>query len=310
MPLNFLIAITLICWSLWGICDKKALAKSDPVNTLLMTYAFFLPAAALGALAMSAALPGWHLTARVLLWTGLACLVNWLGVIAYLKAMSKAEASYVLGITSGYPLIMQVIAVFALGEHIVPLRVVGSLLIFLGVFTIGFDQNKTKGGDKLHDHMGLPDSLPDLRKERTVLAILMVVAMLGWGSMGIFDKMAVQSATALEAYMGVLIWNAVLALISWIVAGSRGLVSINFKRALWLFPALSALCLMVGGVAYIAALSVSTATYVIVITGCYPLLMYGFAVWLLGEKLNATRLAGIAIIVAGGIFTQMTQSLS
>ncbi len=38
--------------------------------------------------------------------------------------------------------------------------------------------------------------------------------------------------------------------------------------------------------------------------------MYGFAVWLLGEKLNKVRLAGIAILVFGGILTQMTQSVT
>ncbi len=261
MPLNFLIAVTLICWSLWGICDKKALAKSDPVNTLLMTYALYLPAAVLTAAAMGAILPGWHLTGRVLLWTGLASFANWLGVIAYLKAMSMADASYVLGITSGYPVIMQVIAVFALGEQIVPLRVVGSLLIFLGVFTIGFDQNKSETGSntdrETDEHQGLPPgSRSNWTKERTLLAILMVVAMLGWGSMGIFDKMAVQSARALEAYTGVLIWNAAFALISWMVPPSlaRRAASIKFDKSLWLFPSLSALCLMVGGMTYIAAL--------------------------------------------------------
>jgi uncharacterized membrane protein len=92
------------------------------------------------------------------------------------------------------------------------------------------------------------------------------------------------------------------------IAGSRGNAPKIYEIRLWTFPILSALCLIIGGLAYLYAMSMSTASYVIVITGCYPLLMYTFAVWLLGEKVNRLRLVGIAVLVIGGIFTQLTQS--
>jgi drug/metabolite transporter (DMT)-like permease len=277
------------------------------MDTLLMTYAIYVPAAAVGAIVVSAILPGWRLSPVVLLWTGLAAFSNWLGVIAYLKAMSKAEASYVLGITAGYPVIMQIIAMFALGERLVLLRIAGSLLIFLGVFIIGMAHDKVDENKPNPDTTKL-SSQPDGKHKAVEMAALMIVAMLGWGSMGIFDKLAVQSARAVEAYMGVLIWNAAFALISWTIMCCRKKAPLKYAAALWKFPTLSALCLLVGGLTYISALSISTASYVIVITGCYPLLMYGFALWLLGEKLNRARLGGIAILVVGGICTQLTQS--
>jgi drug/metabolite transporter (DMT)-like permease len=50
----------------------------------------------------------------------------------------------------------------------------------------------------------------------------------------------------------------------------------------------------------------ASASYVITITGCYPLLMYIFAMWLLKERFNKMRFAGILLVVVGGALVQMT----
>jgi drug/metabolite transporter (DMT)-like permease len=55
-------------------------------------------------------------------------------------------------------------------------------------------------------------------------------------------------------------------------------------------------------------MTLTTASYVIVITGCYPLIMYIFALMFLKEKLNLIRLAGVILVVAGGGIVQLTQS--
>jgi uncharacterized membrane protein len=54
-------------------------------------------------------------------------------------------------------------------------------------------------------------------------------------------------------------------------------------------------------------MSLSTASYVVVITGCYPLLMYLFALLFLKEKFNAIRFAGVVLVVAGGGLVQLSQ---
>jgi drug/metabolite transporter (DMT)-like permease len=57
------------------------------------------------------------------------------------------------------------------------------------------------------------------------------------------------------------------------------------------------------------AMTMATASYVIVITGCYPLFMYLFAMLFLKEKLDKLRVLGVLLVVLGGLMVQTTQSL-
>jgi len=68
------------------------------------------------------------------------------------------------------------------------------------------------------------------------------------------------------------------------------------------------MCLILGTSTYLFALKMSTASYVIVITGCYPLFTYIFTLLFLKEKMQKWRLAGIIGIVIGGLLVQSTQS--
>src|SRR4030095_5116992 len=137
MSLDTLIIITISCWGIWGIFDKLALQSASHRDVLLMLFLLFLPQVPLVWLLVSATAPGWHPTADVLFWTGLAASAYTLSMVAYLAAMSKAEASYVLGITASYPLVLQLLAVALLGETLVVNRLLGAALIGAGVFAIG-----------------------------------------------------------------------------------------------------------------------------------------------------------------------------
>lgn len=294
MDLNLAILMTLLCWGLWGIFDKKAVAASNPFDTLLMTYTTFIPATGIAFVVLNHCLPDWHLTPGVLMWTGLAAICNWLAILAYLKALSRTEASYVLGITAAYPLIMQVLAIFALGESLVPLRIAGSILIAAGVFAIGLSHSSRRDGLVAPNSPGL--------------ICLMSVAMFGWGAMGIFDKLAVNVARPLEVYVSLLGWNAAFAILTFAIIRATGYMPRITEAASWKYPILCASCFIFGQLSYLAALAMSSASYVIVITGCYPLVMYFFALLFLREKLNLVRFAGIAVLVLGGILTQITQT--
>jgi uncharacterized membrane protein len=69
---------------------------------------------------------------------------------------------------------------------------------------------------------------------------------------------------------------------------------------------MSALCLAFGAWAYLSAMTFRSASYVISLTACYPVLMYILAVFFLKERFNRVRSAGIALVVLGGVLVQNT----
>ncbi len=52
----------------------------------------------------------------------------------------------------------------------------------------------------------------------------------------------------------------------------------------------------------------SEASYVIAITGCYPMLMYLLALVWLKERFSQARFAGISLVVLGGILVQLSKT--
>ncbi len=295
MSLDALIVITIACWGIWGIFDKLALQSASHRDVMLMLYTLFLPQVPAVWLLLNATLPGWRLTTDVVFWTGLAATAYTVSMIAYLTAMSKAEASYVLGITASYPLVLQFLAVALLGENLVVNRLLGAALIGAGVVAIG--------ASKTSKQVQLPV------RERTEMIVCVIVATLCWGVFGILDKKALSYAGPIEVYFVQTLWDVgylfvVTAIFHW--QGHR--FNLSSLQA-WKFSGLSGLMLMIGAWTYLCALNQSTASYVVVITGCYPLLMYCFALAFLKEHFNRVRLSGIALVVAGGILVQLTQSL-
>lgn len=295
MSLDALILITICCWGIWGIFDKLALERACHRDVLLMLYLLYLPQVPLVWSLLNGLVPGWHLTAAVIGWTGLAAFTYSVAMVAYLTAMSKTEASYVLGITASYPLVLQLLAVALLKESLVLNRIVGAALIGLGVFAIG--SSAAARAARLS------------RRDRAEMIACVALATLCWGIYGIFDKMAVSLAPPGVVYFAQCLWDILyLVLIAGIFKAQGHRFDLTSAPA-WKFSALSTLCLTIGAWTYLTALAKSTASYVIVITACYPLLMYLFALLFLKEKFNRVRLSGIALVVVGGILVQLTQQL-
>jgi len=295
VTLNILILITILCWGIWGIFDKKALDRASPQDVMLIMYLLYIPQMPVLFVLLNYLVPGWHLTAELLFWTFLITFTYTVAMVAYLLAMSKAEASYVLGITASYPVVLQVLAVFLLNETLVVSRLLGSALIGLGVAAIG--------GSKKESRQAVP------KQENMLMILCVALATLCWGINGIFGKKAVTIAHPLEVFFGQCLWEPVFLVLVFCLFRAQGHRWRLNNRKTWLFCSLSALSLCIGALAYLNALSMSTASYVIVITGCYPLLMYLFALFVLGEQFNRVRLGGIALVVIGGILVQYTQSL-
>ncbi len=293
--LNLLIAITILCWGIWGIFDKKALEKASAMDVLVMLYIFYVVQIPVLLVAFNYLMPGWQVSSELVFWTGLAGFCYTAASLAYLKAMEKNEASFVLGITAAYPIVLQFFAFLILGETLVFSRLAGAAMIGLGILAIS--------GSKGAGYQQLSGSA----KLRMFACI--VVATFGWGIWGIFDKKALGLAAPAEVFFCQCVWDLVWLIVILLASYSRGYRFALSNFHAWKYTGFSALCLTVGAWSYLYCLSASTASYVIVITGCYPMLMYLFALWFLSEKLNRLRLSGIALVVLGGILVQLTQSM-
>ncbi len=294
MHLNLLIVISLLCWSTWGLFDKKALDGAGHLDVLLFQHCFYLLEVPVGWLLLSwLHHNSWHVSSETWLWTAFGTLSSSSATLFYLVAMSRAEASFVLGITAGYPLVVQILAFFYLHEALVPERLIGSVLVGAGVALVGSSASKTT----------------DMAKRNQKLVLLMcLLATVLWGATGLFDKKALDFDEPLRVYYARAVWDAVLLALMLLIYRR-----IKYKVAwgsgvAWKYSTLSAFCLALGTLTYMFAMTMATASYVIVITGCYPLLMYLGAVIFLKEKLSKMRLAGVVLVVLGGLLVQNTQS--
>lgn len=289
--LNLLIVVCNVCWSAWGIFDKKALALQNPWNVLLVQYALALAEAVIvGTIVVTAhiaAPSNWY---GMWLWTALGCATSTMAMSAYLVAMSQAEASYVLGITASYPLVMQFLASAFLHEPLEGGRIVGSILIGVGVYLIGKSAKvATVGATPLNK----------------LVIVCISIATFGWGVHGLFDKCAVQCAPPLVVMLArTMIDSFTFACMYSVMRARKFPVQLRDKRV-WALCSGSGCCLVIGYITYLQAMALSSASYVIVITGCYPLIMYLFAVVFLKEQVKPIRLAGVMLIVLGGVLVQL-----
>lgn len=338
------ILITLFCWGIWGISDKKALSYVGQEDVILRLYVISFVFIPIAYFALNHFQPGWGLSGEVMLWSGLASASYMIAMLAYMSAMSTTEASYVLGITAAYPLIFQLVATIFLGEELLPQRMFGALIIAFGLFFIGGsgDSSKAKEKDESSAKEDLrssrppgpptnptPVSLVEVRSgepsapdrlnaddiatkqkakssisKKTIICLL--IATFTWGIYGIFDKKAVGIATPLVIYFAKTLWDVCSFFIVWPIMLRRKKIDWRTGPA-WGFAAISEFALAIGAFTYLSALARTTASYVITITGCYPLLMYLFALLLLKEKFNKMRFLGIVLVVVGGIVVQLTE---
>jgi drug/metabolite transporter (DMT)-like permease len=290
-----LVIVTILAWGAWGIFDKKALESGSPRDVFLILLLCELPQIPVaGAILYRLGLP-WLPDWSLLLWPALSALTMTFSTLLYLMALKEAEASYVLGITASYPVLVQFMAVYIVGEPLNAAMLLGAILIAAGVFTVGFsDRRATDSGTT---------------ERRWFIVACALASTAAWGLYGLFDKKAVTVAEPWFVYFWQSVFNGLLILpIIALIRLSGHRPRLTSSNA-WLYCGLSALSIAIGAIAYLYALTSASASYVITITGCYPLVMYALAVAILKERLNWVRVLGIALIVAGGVAVQIAHSL-
>src|SRR5437660_674678 len=105
IPLNFYIILTLFCWGVWGILDKKALQTSTHIGVLFRLFLMSLWEAPVFYAYMAMTQPHIHLSPQLWFLAFLAAVSRMVSFGAYLFGMSIADASLVLGVTASYPIV-------------------------------------------------------------------------------------------------------------------------------------------------------------------------------------------------------------
>lgn len=308
--LNFLIVITLACWSIWGIFDKKALQYGTHQAVIVALYAMSLWEAPIGAAYLFNSQANFTISPEVWFWTGVASVIQFVALIAYLMAMSIAEASIVLAVTAAYPVLTQFLSIAFLGEPLIMNRLFGAGAIALGVAAIGSSSGvglppADIGVNPEHDKVNQIAS----RKRKIELFVCVVLATVGWGVWGILDKKAVMVGGPYQTWLAECIWECAIVVIALVIAWARKYKIDLTSKMMWMFAGLSAVTLAIGRLTFLSCLDQSSASYVIAITGCYPVFMYFLTMIFLKERFSKMRLAGICFVVGGGILVQLTQSM-
>ncbi len=134
---HLLIAITLVGWGIAGLFDKKATEAASTRSVFIMVHLFH-PFMALALLVLLPILYGteWSLPYGALFWEGLNGISAVAALLAYYYAMRMLQASFLIGITAGYPIVSQLLAAPFLGEELSASRLVAAVLVSIGVALI------------------------------------------------------------------------------------------------------------------------------------------------------------------------------
>jgi transporter family protein len=134
----FLFALlTAVFWGVATVLDKLALAKLQPiVGVLIRSVAISVVAlAAAGATMRERVWEGWgDIDARTWFFIIASGMCSGLiGQWTYYKALKYAEASRIVPIVGGYPLVAFILAVLVLGESITAQKLCGAALVVAGI---------------------------------------------------------------------------------------------------------------------------------------------------------------------------------
>ncbi len=200
---------------------------------------------------------------------------------------------------------MQFFAWIYLHEQLVAERLLAALIcVFIGVTLIGL--SKTSAAPRLAGQK--PER--ERRRHNLIVLVLCALATISWGLSGLFDKKAVMVSLPFKIYFARCVWDALICLVMYLsYLALKYKVQFREASTAWKFSFLSKACLSVGAISYLFAMKLASLSHVSVITGCYPLFMYLFAIIFLKERVNERRITGMGLVVIGGLMVQITQGL-
>ena len=134
----FALALAILFWGISAVLDKFSLNYAPPNTAFLARLAVCI--------VINVLLLGWNrystktasleISRQALAYVSASMVVTTLGVYFYIRALSGAEASKIIPLSSTYPLITVLCAVIFLGEKFSWLKLAGTGLIAAGVWLV------------------------------------------------------------------------------------------------------------------------------------------------------------------------------
>jgi bacterial/archaeal transporter family protein len=136
MSIGILVLLAIVSWGIWAFALRKAVGHMPPL-AVHVTYslATVLLVLVYLALARRAAVP-LRFPVSGIAWAALAAIVVGVGAVAMMYAMRERDASQIVALTAGYPVVTLVLAVLFLNESLTASRVCGVLAIAAGAYLV------------------------------------------------------------------------------------------------------------------------------------------------------------------------------
>lgn len=285
------VAVTLLSWGVAGVFDKKAVENGTSRAAFLAFHLFNVPLTMVLLLVLPLIMGPMQLNARLVIWEGLDAVCAMAALLFYYQAMIRSEASWVLGITAGYPIVGQLLAFLVLGEPFSWLALLASATVSAGIAAIGYS--------------GAAEYRAMDRRNRAILFACVVACTFLWAVLGVLDRVGLWYAPPMDGMLVVQLWKCLLATAA-IPFLARGQVARDLLNTrLWTYSSVASALVFVGNIGFLLALMLVPTGYAIVVTACYPLIMYICAITFLRERLNLLRAVGIGITVAGLVVAEL-----
>lgn len=134
------LALAIVCWGSSAFFDKICFrhfpgsAQAADVFTVRLALTILLLAVPVAVRWPAARAVASGAGTMGLVWVAASVVTAMSGIYFYLVAMSGADASKIVPLSSTYPLVTFTLAVAFLGERFDPNRLIGTFLVCLGVF--------------------------------------------------------------------------------------------------------------------------------------------------------------------------------
>jgi len=137
MKIIVLLVLTALMWGTTPILEKLGLGKVDPlvgltirsIAIIVLLLGFLIVTGRIKELATVD-------TKSIVIFSISGTLAGLLGMLTYFEALKLGATSRIVPLAAAYPLVTAFLSVFILGEQITLIRVIGTVLIVLGVWLV------------------------------------------------------------------------------------------------------------------------------------------------------------------------------
>jgi len=132
-----LLALTAFLWGATPVLEKIGLGRTDPITGVTIRSIAVTLALIVYLLFTGKVKQLFQADAKtVVIFSVTGLLAGLFGMLTYFAALKKGATSQIVPIAATYPLVTAVLSIVILREGVTPLRLVGTLLIILGVWFV------------------------------------------------------------------------------------------------------------------------------------------------------------------------------